>query len=132
SAFAKLGRVDISGSTLDVSDVSLIGAGTVLIRGGQLVLDSSSVNANTAGDVDGARVGVDLAGAESTILRNGTSVGTFAFGGGRGGDVLLSSGDVQVDGSRVNTFAFGAGNAGDIFVSAARLAVTGGGNIGSI
>jgi filamentous hemagglutinin family protein len=132
SSFSKLGHINISGSALDVNDVSLIGGGAVLIRGGQLVVDSSSISANTAGDVDGARVGVDLAGTESMILRNGTSVGTFAFGGGRGGDVLLKGGDVQVDGAIVNTFAFGAGNAGDISASAARLAVIGGSNIASI
>jgi filamentous hemagglutinin family protein len=132
SAFATLGRVDISASTLDVSDVSSTGGGTVLIRGGQLVLDASSISANTAGDVDGARVGVDLAGRESLIARNATSVGAFSFGGGRGGDVLLSGGDVQIDGSVVNTFAFGSGNAGDISVSADRISVIGGGNVGSI
>jgi filamentous hemagglutinin family protein len=132
-SFSNLGRIEMTGSTLDASDVSGIGGGTVFIRGGQVIIDASIVSANTAGDVDGARVGVDVGGAQSVVLRNTASVGTSASLGGRSGDVFLNGGNVSVESAaKVNTQTFGTGNAGDISVDANTIAVTGGSNIGSL
>jgi filamentous hemagglutinin family protein len=128
-SFTRLGSVAISDNTL--LDASGDPGGTVLIRGGSVTVDGSSIFADTQGDSDGARLGIDLRAGEDAVLQNATSVGTFAFGDGRGGDVRVTAGTLLIDGSIVNTTAFGTGGAGDINVGAGTVALTGGARVGS-
>ncbi len=130
TSFSTLGQIEISGSSIiDASDVSgVIGAGTVVIRGGRLTVDSSQISSNTM-DVDGAPVGIDIQLAKESVLPDGTSVGgtltltnfasvgTATFGLGRGGDVRLTASQIQIDGSSVNTLTVGDGNAGNLSVN---------------
>lgn len=135
-SFANLGRIDILSSFINANDVSGIGGGTVVIRGGRLFADASQITADTVGDVDGAALGIELSLAEDINLTNGTFVGTttgpFGFGLGRGGDVQVTARDAQIDGSLVTTFTFGEGNAGGVSLDVATLAVTGGAAVGSL
>jgi hypothetical protein len=77
-------RVDASGS----------GGGTVLLRGRRVEVAGPQILANTLGDIDGNRLGIDLLATEEAIFK---PLGTK--GAGRAGDIRLSGGHVQVDGS---------------------------------
>src|SRR5262249_46953081 len=57
-AFARVGRLELSqGARLDVSGS---GGGVVLMRGGRLLVDSTSIFANSIGPVAGSGLGLDL------------------------------------------------------------------------
>jgi filamentous hemagglutinin family protein len=129
------GEIDISGAFLKASGAQILdpdfnpiggsAGGTVVIRGGRLLVDSSSMVADTFGDVNGAPVGIDIQMADSVDLTNGSSLATSASGAGRGGDIQVAADQVKVDGSFVNTSTFGEGRAGDIVLAdVARLSLT--------
>jgi filamentous hemagglutinin family protein len=133
SGFSRLGRIGISASSLNVNEISPTGAGTVLIRGGQLFMDAVSVSANVSADVSGAQIGIDLRTTADMALTGGTSIGTTTSpGAARGGDIILSAGDLRLDGSSISTTALlGTGSAGNIGITAENLTVTNGGTISS-
>jgi len=109
-----LGPITVTASTIDVSGDP---AGTVSIRGGQLVIDSSTISAVT-GDVDGAPVAIDLAAAASLTLTNGSTLLSVTGGAGRGGDIRLTGGSVELTNtSTVLSSNGGAGRGGDIRVT---------------
>ena len=133
-----LGGASLSASgaqTFDPDGNPLAGSagGTVVIRGGRLLVDSSSVAADTFGDVNGSPVGIDIQMADSIELTAGTSIATATSGKGRGGDIRVTANQVSVDGSFVSTSTFGDGRAGDIAVeNVARLSLTGFSEISSL
>jgi len=91
-SFTGLGRIDVSGqAVIDASGVAAVGAGTVLIRGGRLIVDNSNLAANTVNG-NGAARGIDFQTAEDIVLPNGISVGTQTSGAGLGGDIALHTG----------------------------------------
>src|SRR5262249_33676493 len=92
SSFSRLGSVTITNSTLDVSGDP---SGSVVIRGGQLVIDGTTMTANT-GDTDAAPVGIDLASRGGLTISNNSMLTTSASGAGRGGDIQLSAADLQL------------------------------------
>lgn len=128
-AFANLGRIEISGfASIDASGVptfdadgNLLGGtpgGTVLIRGGRLIVDSSAFFADTWGDADGARLGIDLRAREAIVLANGAFAGTQTFGSGRAGDISLSARTVTLTGGAAIRSQGGRGPGGDTTVTA--------------
>jgi filamentous hemagglutinin family protein len=108
ASFSQLGRVGVSGgSTLDVSTpvdldgfpISANGGGTVSIRGGQFVLDASTILANTLSSGDGAQTAVSIVTTGDTTVTNGSLIfshACFAFpcGTGRTGDIQFSGQNV--------------------------------------
>ncbi len=102
ATFTTMGPVSITEfSTLDVSDNAFEAdgrGGTVRIRGGQLVVDSSFVFASTFGDVDGASTAVSLDMTGDVSLVNGSLIGIFSGGEGRPGDVAITGQNVTLDG----------------------------------
>jgi filamentous hemagglutinin family protein len=139
-AFSNLGRIDITGSTLDVSAYDInqtplaTPAGSVVIRGGQLFMDGGTILSNNFGDIDAGTI--DLSLAQSVSLSNASNVGSvasadFGVGLGRGGDVHVSAPQVNIDGSFVLSQTFGAGPAGGVSIQASTLTVTGGGTVAS-
>ncbi len=128
----RLGQVQLSqGANLTVS--SPAGAGTVLIRGGRLIADNSSIRADTQGDVNGARLGVDLQVAEDILLRNGASIRAATTRAGSAGDVRIAAGSLEMQGSAfIATQTTRDGTAGEISVNVGRLSLKGGGRIDSI
>jgi hypothetical protein len=124
-SFASLGRSDISGSFIDVSDVSGIGGGSVKIRGGQLFMDGSTILSSTVGDVDGAPVGIDIQVADTAELS--TFLQTATSGAGRGGDIqVTANGSLTISGSFLLTETSGSGSAGTVGISAASLSMNSG------
>lgn len=137
-SFARLGRLELlQDARLDVSGER---GGTVLIRGGRLLGDGSSILANT-GDLDGARLGVDLRIAGEALIMNGALIQAMALRGGNAGDIIVKVGTLTLAGRRqgergggqgqgqgqgrqasgIFSDARGSGDAGSISVSAATL-----------
>ncbi len=123
------------GQALDSDGNPLAGAagGTVVIRGGRLLVDSSSILADTFGTVNGAPVGIDIQMTDSVELTTATTMGTSTSGVGRGGDIRVTADQVSVDGSIVSTSTSGDGRAGDLSIeNVARLSLTGFAEISSL
>ncbi|WNM57143.1 two-partner secretion domain-containing protein [Candidatus Nitrospira allomarina] len=119
-----------SGGTIRISDRSGMDAGgehggTVLIRGGRLVLDhESQIRANTLGAQDGGHVDIEVS---ENVLVAGTGVqtdtpsGIFARteGTGKGGTITISAHNVKLtDGGHLSVSTRGEGDAGTIMVTA--------------
>ncbi len=132
-SFATMGTVTIEdGALLDVSG-QLVGqgqSGTVLVRGGQLVMDASMILANTVGAVDGARTAVDIQVSHDVALSNGSLIITKTSGPGRGGDVQLIASTIQLDGASIQSVTTGDGHGGDIsIINAQSVSLTNGAQI---
>ena len=100
ASFTTMGTVTLEGAFLDVSgqfevdaDGNPIGgnSGTVFVRGGQLVMDASTILASTVGTVDGASKAVDIQVSQDAALTTGSAIFTLTFGPGGGGDVQLTA-----------------------------------------
>ncbi|SLM49098.1 protein of unknown function [Nitrospira japonica] len=150
-SFITLGAIQVSEqSTLDVSGY---GGGTVLIRGGQFVLDNSVILANVTGPgptINGTESighGVDIAMSQNVVIKNAamidTSVTGTASAGVTYGGITIMADHVEVGGildletgnivptilqSNVLPESAG-GNSGDIRVNANSIIVT---NLGFI
>ena len=106
ASFTTMGTVTIKeGSTLDVSGqldefgtpIGNGNSGTVLVRGGQLVMDASTIQAITWGAVDGASTAVDIQVSQDVALTNGSTISTVTSGSGRGGDVQLTAPTLTIE-----------------------------------
>ena len=143
-SFSSLGQINISAnsdgtpSLLDASDISGLGGGTVVIRGGRLFVDQSKVSADTLLDVDGAPVAIDIQIAGDVVLTTGALLSASAlFGAGRGGDINLTADSVDISGrdsfSNASGFRtetlFGTGAGGQLTVSAQSLTMDDGGTL---
>lgn len=135
TSFTTMGTVTLKeGATLDVSgqlgadaDGNPIGgnSGTVFVRGGQLVMDASTILASTVGAVDGERTAIDIQVSQDVTLTNGAAITTQTFAPGRGGDILITAGAVKLTtGAGINSFTFSdfeAGAGGDISLNVNKL-----------
>lgn len=116
---SRRGAIEITGSTLDASGDR---GGTLVIRGGQLLVDGSSVMANTLGDTSGAPVGIDLQASGQLTITNGATVATAASAAGRGGDIRMTADRIDLTGGApVGSSTFGLGRGGDIQLTANHL-----------
>ena len=144
ASFTGLGTVTVKeGAMLDVSgeldvDGNPIGnanSGTVLVRGGRLVMDASTIQASTVGAVDGARTAVDIQVSQDAALTNGSSIVTLTSGLGRGGDVQLTADTLtmenDVQGIQTATVD-GDGVAGDVVLNVGTVSLMGGSSIQSL
>ena len=134
-AFPHLGRLELSqGSLLDASGVGVAGSGgpggTILIRSGHLLVDGSSMLANTQGDAHGATVGLDLQIEEDAVIANDSDLRVSPSAAGNGGNVMVHAGSlILANGGRILTSSFGAGNGGTLSVAASdSISITGRGN----
>jgi filamentous hemagglutinin family protein len=128
----RLGQVTLADFTL--VDVSGRRGGTVVIRGGRLLVDHASILAVTLGDVDGAAIGIDIEVA-GEINHTGGTIATESHGGaGNAGDIRLAAGSLHVDGTdgaSISSSTFGDGRSGNIVVQVGTLTLTNGALIGS-
>lgn len=131
ASFTTMGTVTLKeDATLDVSGQfdefgNLIGngnSGTVLVRGGQLVMNASFILANTVGAVDGARTAVDIQVSHDVALSNVALISVGTSSSGRGGDVVIAAGNVHLDtASTILTKTSGPGRGGDVHITADSL-----------
>ena len=91
--FSALGSVTVSGSNIDVSGDP---AGSVVIRGGNLLIDTTAIVAGT-GAVDGAPVGIEMSAAGSLIISGSALISSAS--GGAGGDVSLTGDSLTLTGA---------------------------------
>jgi large exoprotein involved in heme utilization and adhesion len=143
TSFTTMGTVMLKeGATLDVSgqlgadaDGNPIGGngGTVLVRGGQLVMEASTIQATTMGAVDGERAAVDIQVSQKATLINGSIINTITSGAGKGGDVQLTADTVTMENGAliVTATVDGDGVGGDVTLNVRTVSLTGGSSIQS-
>ena len=130
-SFSRLGQIQLSqGANATVS--SAAGAGTVVIRGGTLVVDSfASINANSSGNGHGAELGIDLRVSGEAVFTDGAQMLAFSSAAGRAGRIEVSAERLEVaNGAFVSSGTFSTGLAGNLSIDVGTLAVLDGGQIG--
>jgi filamentous hemagglutinin family protein len=127
--FARLGRIELSQSAL--VEASGDGGGTVLLRGGSLLVDQSRLFADNTRRVDGASMGLDLGIRADAVIRNGALLITDNWGAGRARDLRLTAGRVQIDNSFIASRPFASGDGRNVTVHVGRLTLAGGTAISS-
>jgi filamentous hemagglutinin family protein len=101
------------------------GAGGVVVRGAQLVLDSSSLRAQGRSSRLGAPIDIEVSG--DVTLRRRSTVSTSTPGTGRGGDATVRAASVLIEtNSTLSTESTANGRGGDVRVQAGRLRVASG------
>jgi filamentous hemagglutinin family protein len=119
-SFARLGRLEISQKAL--IDASGNGGGTVLIRGGRLLVDSSNIFADNTGEKDGAGLGIDLRIAADALIANRAFITTDSLGAGRAKDVRLQVGTLTLTGgAQISSSTTGVGDGGTVAVGTGQL-----------
>ncbi|MCA9421928.1 MAG: filamentous hemagglutinin N-terminal domain-containing protein, partial [Nitrospira sp.] len=127
----QLGGILLSaGGTIDASGEV---GGSIVIRGGQLVIDSGGILSNNNGPGEGTVAGnpqalgspqtaIDIE-TESLVIQNGGSIVAGTYTSSNGGDVRLkASENLQIrDGGYILTFTEENGNAGNIEVDAGHV-----------
>src|SRR4029434_750269 len=87
-SLSRFGPVSISGGSC--VDATGDPGGTVVIRGGRIVIDGSSVTTGTLGDTDPTTtVGIDIRGQQQVVVSKGAFIQSLASAGGRGGRTAL-------------------------------------------
>jgi filamentous hemagglutinin family protein len=127
-----MGNINLSqGAILDVSGDS---AGTVRIRGGELVMDTAMISADTI-NANGAPVAIDIDIPGNVSISN-TDIPALTArttGAGNAGEIKITSGSMDVTStlnqgfffSAIDTHTSGSGNAGNVNISTGTLTVTG-------
>lgn len=91
--------------------------GSIKIEAGQLrIQDGATVSAGTRGNGSGGNIQIRASDSVS-ILGNSnqvSSIGTPTTGGGRGGDISISTAKLTLQDGAIVTSTFGSGNAGNI------------------
>ena len=144
TSFTTMGMVTLKeGATLSVSGqldefgtpIGNGNSGTVLVRGGQLVIDASSIQAITWGAVNGLSTAVDIQVSQTVALTNSTNaIVTATFGSGRGGDIRLTAPTLTIENSPqsiLTTTGEGGGVGGDVVLNVGTVSLLGGSSIES-
>ena len=129
-SFSRLGQIQLSqGANATVSNAA--GAGTVVIRGGRLVVDSAaSINANTSGNGHGAEIGIDVRVSDDAVFTNGAQMLAFSSAPGRAGHIEVSADRLEVaNGAFVSSGTFSTALARNLSIDVGTLAVLDGGQI---
>jgi len=144
--FPQQGRIDlINGANVNASGP---GGGRIVIRGGQLTVEGSRIEANTTGNVPGQSIDVALVG-DLNVLNGGQINSHSTAGRGAGGNIQLRADTIRLDGgglvdenfnpaTRITTATgvefVGGGTAtgGDILIQAGRLELADSSQISSI
>jgi filamentous hemagglutinin family protein len=123
----------LRGFNLDVSApvLSTAPAGRVVIRGGNLVVDASTINAVHRSDSDAAQPAIDVETVRGVDLRSGGLFTTRSQNLGRSGGTTVRAGQLRIDGAGtgIESLARGAGEGGPTFLEVNDLVLTNGGRI---
>lgn len=135
-SFSRLGPVSISRnpntgapSTLDVSGDP---SGSVIIRGGNVLIDGSAVIAANTGNANATPPGIDVGATELLTVTNGSTILSSTSGDGRGpsirlGDIHESATRVLVDGgTQIQSTSGAAGDGGAVSIIGDNVTITGG------
>jgi filamentous hemagglutinin family protein len=130
SSFTNLGQITESsvpgpGFVSDLTVSSALGAGTIVIRAGEMTQDHSVLSAQNLSTVDANVIGQDIYVTGDLILRNSSTNVTETINA-RGAGIQITAGRLQVlNGSQIGTFTRGSGNGGPIDVRANSLLISG-------
>jgi filamentous hemagglutinin family protein len=126
TSFSRLGSITFSdGALLDVSGAPGP-SGSVVIRGGQLVADLTTIKAETTGSVSGAGRAVDVQVTGDAVF-TGSSIGSATHEGGDAGDIHITADTLRLDnGTGIVSITDGSGRGADIVVDVGSLHVTNG------
>ena len=91
--FAALGQIHLVDAQLDVSGIR---GGTVVLRGGRLMLDNTSIAADTQGDVHGARVSIHIGVTADAVVTNGSLLTADVGGAGNAGSIRIAADSLEV------------------------------------
>jgi large exoprotein involved in heme utilization and adhesion len=115
--FSRLGKIKATQGAHINTDSA--GGGSILIRGGRLVVDNATISSNTQANVDGARVGVDAQIAEDMVVANAGHIESTVTGSGSGGSTELKVKQLTLtNGARIDTSTNGSGRGGALSVAA--------------
>jgi filamentous hemagglutinin family protein len=119
-ASARLGQIALSRKA--VIDASGSAGGTVLIRGGGLVMDDASILADTLGDEVGAARAIDAWLTGAMELKNGAKIGALTFGeDALGGEIVAQVGSLSLTGGAQiarTSHSLKAGSTGGVKITA--------------
>jgi len=120
-SFERLGDINISHSDVSTSGD---GGGKVVIRGGRLMVQDSSVFTDNFGGTDSQGVGMDIA-LRGTFDASSSYFRAAGAGSGRSGDVRISVPSAQIkDNTELRAYVYKAsGDSGDIRIDSEELAV---------
>ena len=128
-SFTEMGTIALlEGTTLNVSSD---GAGTVLIRGGELVMTKATISADT-GDSNGAATAVDIQLTDDLSIEAdfNPAITAKTSGSGNAGEIQIASDNMIVDASTapfltvIDTVTSGSGQAGNVNIATGDLQVT--------
>ncbi|QTA91438.1 filamentous hemagglutinin N-terminal domain-containing protein [Desulfonema magnum] len=86
SSVEDFGNITVSDNSL--LDVSGQGAGSIFVRGGRFVTDSSELRARTLGDTDGGTISIE---GDNLSFTNGAYADGNTYGSGKGSDITLKA-----------------------------------------
>ncbi|MEE9534558.1 MAG: filamentous hemagglutinin N-terminal domain-containing protein [Acidimicrobiia bacterium] len=122
--FERLGQIDVSQNAL--ISTSGDGGGTIVIRGGILMVDRSDIFADTLGDVPGASLAIDIGTADSVIAARRGRIRAQVDGAAAGGNVRITTRYLEVTGgARVDTTTEDSGRGGNLEVNADHILLSG-------
>lgn len=115
ASFSRLGRIEMSdGANIQSSGQA---GGSVVIRGGQLLMTRSIIGTVTLENIDGSTIGIDIQVAGEVTL-NGASLTTQGHGTGRVGNVAVQAEKIRVSGSSIDSRTFSTARGGTVQLTA--------------
>ena len=129
--FDRLGVIRITQEGL--IDTQGLDGGSVVLRGGHLMIDNASIQAGTIRDMGDHEAGIDIEMAEDILLTNGGVIRTVAQGDQDAADIRVTTRDLHMEGaSFIVSGTSSAGRAGDVSVNAANVTALEGSQINSL
>ncbi len=118
--FSRLGHISLS--EVAILNASGDPGGTVQIRAGSLTADRSFIAATTFGNLSGTATALDLNVAGRILLQNGSRITAEALAGGRGGDIVIKSGTLDVtSAATITSTTSGNGDAGNVSIKSSAI-----------
>jgi filamentous hemagglutinin family protein len=129
-SFARMGEIRLSAET-NVTVSSTAGAGTTLVRGNGLIMESESAfNANTTGAIDGAAVGIDIRITGNIVMIDSSQIVAQSASSGRAGDVRIAAAGMEMkNGAFIQLGPSGTAQGGNLAMSVDSLKLSEGGVI---
>ncbi len=128
-SFEHLGEIALAqGALINAGGDS---GGTIVIRGGRLMIDNAFVLAHT-GDVDGSSTGIDIDVTDSLTIVNGGGLGANSYGAGDAGEIRIKAGSIKMLGvlqtpyyssSFIGSQVLASGDSGDIRIETGNLEI---------
>jgi filamentous hemagglutinin family protein len=124
TAFMKLGSVSLT--NLSSAGIDGAGGGSVVIRGGRMVVDHSKISSNNFGPVIGGAISVQ---ADQLTLSHAGVINSDSFGGAAAGNVhveVAQNLEVSGTGSQISANTESSGNGGVVTVHSNAIDLNGG------